>query len=87
MKFAVAIPNEAQSWRVVRRRRAEFLPRLVLRQQMLSPDPFVAMAAAALKTTQIRLGTGIRIPSNRLAAVAANAFASSPRNGRSSPPS
>jgi 5,10-methylenetetrahydromethanopterin reductase len=43
---------------------------------MLSADPFVAMAAAALKTTTIRLATGVLIPSNRLAAVAANAFAS-----------
>src|SRR5204862_6696605 len=44
--------------------------------QMLSADPFVAMAAAAMKTTRIRLGTGVLIPSNRLAAVSANAFAS-----------
>src|SRR5579862_6507857 len=43
---------------------------------MLSADPFVAMAAAAMKTTKIRLATGVLIPSNRLAAVAANAFAS-----------
>jgi 5,10-methylenetetrahydromethanopterin reductase len=33
--------------------------------QMLSADPFVAMAAAALKTTWIRLGAGVLIPSNR----------------------
>ena len=44
--------------------------------QMLSADPFVAMAAAAIKTTKIRLGTGVLIPSNRIAAVAANGFAS-----------
>jgi 5,10-methylenetetrahydromethanopterin reductase len=43
---------------------------------MLSADPFVAMAAAAMKTTKIRLGTGVLIPSNRIAAVAANGFAS-----------
>jgi len=43
---------------------------------MLSADPFVAMAAAAVKTTKIRLGTGVLIPSNRIAAVTANAFAS-----------
>jgi 5,10-methylenetetrahydromethanopterin reductase len=34
------------------------------------------MAAAAMKTTRIRLATGVLIPSNRIAAVAANAFAS-----------
>src|SRR5256885_1415228 len=44
--------------------------------QMLSAAPFVAMAAEALKTTRIRLGTGVLVPSNRIAPVAANAFAS-----------
>jgi alkanesulfonate monooxygenase SsuD/methylene tetrahydromethanopterin reductase-like flavin-dependent oxidoreductase (luciferase family) len=29
---------------------------------MLSADPFVAMAVAAIKTTKIRLGTGVLIP-------------------------
>ena len=43
---------------------------------MLSADCFVAMGAAAMKTSRIRLGTGVLIPSNRIAAVIANAFAS-----------
>jgi alkanesulfonate monooxygenase SsuD/methylene tetrahydromethanopterin reductase-like flavin-dependent oxidoreductase (luciferase family) len=30
---------------------------------MLSADPFVAMAAAAMKTTRIKLSTGVLIPS------------------------
>jgi 5,10-methylenetetrahydromethanopterin reductase len=77
MKFAIAIPTDAQSWRVVRRaEELGFSRSWFYDTQMLSADPFVAMAAAALKTTQIRLGTGVLIPSNRLAAVAANAFAS-----------
>ena len=77
MQFAIAIPTDAGSWGLVRRaeelgfRRAWFYD-----TQMLSADPFVAMAAAAVKTTRIRLGTGVLIPSNRIAAVAANAFAS-----------
>jgi 5,10-methylenetetrahydromethanopterin reductase len=77
MRFAIAIPTDATSWRVVQRaeelgfHRAWFYD-----TQMLSADPFVAMAAAAMKTTAIRLATGVLIPSNRLAAVAANAFAS-----------
>src|SRR3982074_332886 len=37
---------------------------------------FVAVAGAAMKTTRIRLGTGVLVPSNRIAPVAANAFAS-----------
>jgi 5,10-methylenetetrahydromethanopterin reductase len=77
MKFAIAIPTDADSWRVVRRaEELGFSHAWFYDTQMLSADPFVAMAAAALKTTRIRLGTGVLIPSNRIAAVAANAFAS-----------
>jgi 5,10-methylenetetrahydromethanopterin reductase len=42
---------------------------------MITADCFVAMAAAALKTSRIRLGTGVLVPSNRIAAVTANALA------------
>src|SRR6058998_693706 len=76
MRFAIAIPTDADSWRVVRRaEELGFSRAWFYDTQMLSADPFVAMAAAALKTTRIRLGTGVLIPSNRIAAVAANAFA------------
>src|SRR5262245_20963744 len=43
---------------------------------MLNPDPFVAMAAAAVHTRTIHLGTGVLVPSNRLAPVTANCLAS-----------
>src|SRR5215207_10211070 len=77
MRFAIAIPTDADSWRVVRRaEELGFSRAWFYDTQMLSADPFVAMAAAALKTTRIRLGTGVLIPSNRIAAVTANAFAS-----------
>src|SRR5436305_7673311 len=77
MRFAIAIPTDAESWRVVRRaEELGFSRAWFYDTQMLSADPFVAMAAAAMKTTRIRLGTGVLIPSNRIAAVAANAFAS-----------
>ena len=77
MRFAIAIPTDADSWRLVRRAEELGFGRAWFYDtQMLSADPFVAMAAAAIKTTRIRLGTGVLIPSNRLAAVAANAFAS-----------
>jgi 5,10-methylenetetrahydromethanopterin reductase len=77
MRFAIAIPTDATSWRVVRRaEELGFSRAWFYDTQMLSADPFVAMAAAAMKTTTIRLGTGVLIPSNRIAAVAANAFAS-----------
>jgi 5,10-methylenetetrahydromethanopterin reductase len=77
MKFGIAIPTDADSWRVVRRAEELGFGRAWFYDtQMLSADPFVAMAAAAIKTTKIRLGTGVLIPSNRIAAVTANAFAS-----------
>lgn len=77
MQFAIAIPTDADSWKLVRRaEELGFCRAWFFDTQMLSADPFVAMAAAAVKTTRIRLGTGVLIPSNRIAAVAANAFAS-----------
>src|SRR5438874_7945103 len=77
MRFAIAVATDAESWRVVRRaEELGFTRAWFYDTQMLSADPFVAMAAAALKTTRIRLGTGVLIPSNRIAPVAANAFAS-----------
>src|SRR6478752_10672909 len=77
MQFAIAIPTDAASWRLVRRaEELGFARAWFYDTQMLSADPFVAMAAAAVKTTKIRLGTGVLIPSNRLAPVTANAFAS-----------
>src|ERR1700731_2717181 len=77
MQFAIAIPTDADSWRVVRRaEELGFARAWFYDTKMLSADPFVAMAAAALKTTRIRLGTGVLVPSNRIAPVAANAFAS-----------
>src|ERR1700757_4068593 len=77
MRFAIAVATDAESWRVVRRaEELGFSRAWFYDTQMLSADPFVAMAAAAMKTTKIRLGTGVLIPSNRIAPVTANAFAS-----------
>src|SRR5579859_1215033 len=77
MQFGIAIPTAADSWRLVRRaEELGFSHAWFFDTQMLNADPFVAMAAAAMKTTKINLGTGVLIPSNRIAPVAANAFAS-----------
>jgi 5,10-methylenetetrahydromethanopterin reductase len=77
MQFGIAIPTAADSWRLVRRaEELGFSNAWFFDTQMLSADPFVAMAAAAMKTSRIRLGTGVLIPSNRIAPVAANALAS-----------
>ena len=51
MQFAIAIPTDADSWRLVRRaEELGFARAWFYDTQMLSADPFVAMAAAALKT-------------------------------------
>jgi len=77
MEFGIAIPTDADSWRLVRRaEELGFHHAWFYDTQVLSADCFVAMAACAMKTTRIRLGTGVLIPSNRIAPVAANAFAS-----------
>src|ERR1035437_4792537 len=77
MDFGIALPTAADSWRVTKRaEELGFSHAWFYDTQMLSADCFVAMGAAAVKTTRIRLGTGVLIPSNRIAPVAANAFAS-----------
>jgi 5,10-methylenetetrahydromethanopterin reductase len=77
MKFGIAIPTDSDSWRLVRRaEELGFHHAWFYDTQLLSADCFVAMAACAMKTTRIRLGTGVLIPSNRIAPVTANAFAS-----------
>lgn len=77
MEFGIAIPTAADSWKVVKRaEELGFTHAWFYDTQMLCADCFVAMGAAAVQTTRIRLGTGVLIPSNRIAPVTANAFAS-----------
>lgn len=76
MEFGIALATDAASWQVAARAEAlGFASAWFYDTQMLSADCFVAMGAAAVKTSRIRLGTGVLIPSNRIAPVAANAFA------------
>jgi 5,10-methylenetetrahydromethanopterin reductase len=77
MDFGIAIATDAESWKLAQRaEELGFQSAWFYDTQMLSADCFVAMGAAAVKTSRIRLGTGVLIPSNRIAAVTANAFAS-----------
>ena len=77
MEFGIAVASAADSWKVVRRaEELGFTHAWFYDTQMLCADCFVAMAAAAVNTSRIRLGTGVLIPSNRIAPVAAGAFAS-----------
>ena len=76
MDFGIALPTAADSWTVVQRaEELGFSHAWFYDTQMLSADCFVAMGAAAVNTRRIRLGTGVLVPSNRIAPVAANALA------------
>nr|WP_294529568.1 LLM class flavin-dependent oxidoreductase [uncultured Rhodopila sp.] len=76
MEFGIAVATAADSWKVVQRaEELGFTSAWFYDTQMLCADCFVAMGAAAVQTSRIRLGTGVLIPTNRIAPVAANAFA------------
>src|SRR3954451_16780957 len=76
MDFGIALPTAADNWKVVRRaEELGFTHAWFYDTQMLSADCFVAMGAADVNTRRIRLGTGVLVPSNRIAPVAANALA------------
>ena len=76
MDFGIALPTAADSWKQVQRaEELGFTHAWFYDTQMLSADCFVAMGAAAVNTRRIRLGTGVLVPSNRIAPVAANALA------------
>ncbi len=77
MEFGVSIPTPADAWKTAKRAEdAGYRTAWFYDTQLLSADVFVGMGAAAMKTDRIRLATGVLIPSNRIAPVAANAFAS-----------
>jgi 5,10-methylenetetrahydromethanopterin reductase len=77
MDFGVGLPAAADSWTIVKRaEELGFSHAWFYDTQMLTADCFVAMAAAAVNTRRIRLGTGVLVPSNRIAPVTANALAS-----------
>src|SRR5499427_1996193 len=75
MDFGIGIATSSDSWKLAQRaEELGFTHAWFFDTQMITGDCFVAMAAAALKTSRIRLGTGVLVPSNRIAAVTANAF-------------
>jgi len=76
MDFGIGVATSGDSWKLVQRaEELGFTHAWFYDTQMITADCFVAMGAAAMKTNRIRLGTGVLVPSNRLAAVTANAFA------------
>lgn len=76
MKFDILMATSSDSWRVAKRAEAlGFDSAWFEDSQMVAADPFVAMTAAAMNTSRIRLGTGVCIPSNRIPPVTANMLA------------
>jgi 5,10-methylenetetrahydromethanopterin reductase len=76
MEYGIALASNVDAWKTVKRaEELGFSHAWFYDSQMLAPDVFIAMALAAEHTSKIKLGTGVLIPSNRIAPVTADAFA------------
>ena len=63
MDFGITMATSADSWKVAKRaEELGFSHAWFYDTQLLSADCFVAMGAAAVKTSKIRLGTGVLVP-------------------------
>jgi 5,10-methylenetetrahydromethanopterin reductase len=75
--FGIALAPGADAWKWVQRAEAlGFSHAWLYDTQLLCADFFVAAAVAAAKTSRIRIGPGVLVPTNRIAPVAANGLAS-----------
>lgn len=76
MDFGIFMPPVATSWQVVKRaEELGFTRAWFYDTQMLNSELFAIMGATAMVTSRIRLATGVMIPSNRIAPVAASGLA------------
>jgi 5,10-methylenetetrahydromethanopterin reductase len=77
MDFGIALAPGVDAWKwVVRAEALGFTHAWIYDTQLLCADFFVAAALAAEKTSRIRIGPGVLVPTNRIAPVAANGLAS-----------
>ena len=77
MQFGINLAPGAETWKIVQRaEELGFAHAWFIDSQLINADLFVAMTAAAMTTKSIALATGMLIPSNRIAPVAANGLAS-----------
>jgi 5,10-methylenetetrahydromethanopterin reductase len=77
MDFGLALAPGVDAWKWVKRAEAlGFTHAWLYDTQLLCADFFVAAALAAANTTRIRIGSGVLVPTNRIAPVAANGLAS-----------
>lgn len=76
MDLALSLPTKARSWEVVKRaEELGYTHAWFYDTELLNAEVFVAMGAAAMKTSRIKLCAGVLIPSNRIAPVAASGLA------------
>src|ERR1044071_5699629 len=77
MDYGINLATSADSWQVVKRaEELGYVRAWFYDTQLLNAEMFVAMGAAAVQTSKIRLATGVMIPSNRIAPVAASGLMS-----------
>ena len=76
MEFGIALFSNVDAWKTVKRaEELGFSHAWFYDSQLLAPDVFISMALAAEHTSKIKLATGVLIPTNRIAPVCADAFA------------
>jgi 5,10-methylenetetrahydromethanopterin reductase len=76
MDFGIVIPSGVDAWKIVKRAEELGLTQAWFYDtQMVAPEIFISMALAAEHTSKIKLGTGVLVPSNRIAPVTANGLA------------
>jgi alkanesulfonate monooxygenase SsuD/methylene tetrahydromethanopterin reductase-like flavin-dependent oxidoreductase (luciferase family) len=76
MEFGLNFPSRIDAWKdLVIAEDLGFTSAWFYDSQMLNSDIYVTMALAAEHTSRIRIGTGIVVPSNRIAPVTAHSIA------------
>ena len=76
MEMSIALPPKATSWKdAARAEELGYSSVWFYDTAVLNAEIFVAMGAAAMKTSKIKLCTGVTVPDNRLAPIVASALA------------
>ena len=76
MHFGLFVPPVADSWKLIQSAETlGYFRAWMYDTPMLNSELFVALTAAAMSTSKIRLGPGVMIPGNRIAPVAASGLA------------
>jgi 5,10-methylenetetrahydromethanopterin reductase len=76
MEFGIALISNVDAWKTVKRaEELGFSHAWFYDSQLLVPDIFISMALAAEHTSKIKLGSGVIVPTNRIAPACANGLA------------